>query len=218
MTRKPFEHSTRRGKGVTRRAFTAGAAAVTSLVASPAILRAQGGALKVGVLLPRSCAQGGIGQDCFRGVELTNPILKDLGLGELSFMNADTETNVEVARARAEKLIADGAQLLMGAFDSGQSTAIAQVAEQKGIPFVINIAAAPPITEQGYKFVFRNFPTAPMILGDAFQNQKEIFEAAGKAPTSVVFLHVNDTFGTAMQKGIAGVMPKFNMPYSIVET
>ena len=94
-------------------------------------------------------------------------------------MNADTETNVEVARSRAEKLIADGAQLLVGAFDSGQSTAIAQVAEQKGIPFVINIAAAPPITEQGYKFVFRNFPTAPMILGDAFANQKEIFEAAG---------------------------------------
>ena len=75
-------------------------------------------------------------------------------------MNADTETNVEVARSRAEKLIADGAQLLVGAFDSGQSSAIAQVAEQKGIPFVINIAAAPPITEQGYKFVFRNFPTA----------------------------------------------------------
>ena len=93
-------------------------------------------------------------------------------------MNADTETNVEVARSRAEKLIADGAQLLIGAFDSGQSSAIAQVAEQKGIPFVINIAAAPPITEQGYKFVFRNFPTAPMILGDAFANQKEVFAAS----------------------------------------
>ena len=117
-------------------------------------------------------------------------------------MNADTETNVEVARARAEKLISEGAQLLVGAFDSGQTTAIAQVAEQKGIPFVINIAAAPPITEQGYKFVFRNFPTAPMILGDAFANQKEMFEATGTAPKTVVFMHVNDTFGTAMQKGI----------------
>jgi branched-chain amino acid transport system substrate-binding protein len=133
-------------------------------------------------------------------------------------MNADTESNVEVARARAERLIGEGAQLLVGAFDSGQSTAIAQVAEQKGIPFVINIAAAPPITEQGYKFVFRNFPTAPMILGDAFANQKEVFEAAGAAPKSVVFMHVNDTFGTAMQKGIDGVMPKFNMPYKILET
>ncbi len=203
---------------LTRRRMLAGTAAATTLLAAPAIVRAQGGALKVGVLLPRSGVQAGIGQDCFRGVELTNPILKDIGLGELQIMSADTETNVEVARARAEKLISDGAQLLVGAFDSGQSTAIAQVAEQKGIPYVINIAAAPPITEQGYKFVFRNFPTAGMILNDAFANQKEIFEAAGTAPKSVVFMHVNDTFGTAMAGGIGGVMPRHNMPYTIKET
>jgi branched-chain amino acid transport system substrate-binding protein len=217
MTRKPSQNSAH-GSGVTRRTFTAGAAAATALVASPAVLRAQGGALKVGVLLPRSGAQAGIGQDCFRGVELANPIFKGLGLPELEIMNADTETNVEVARARAEKLISDGAQLLVGAFDSGQSSAIAQVAEQKGIPFVINIAAAPPITEQGYKFVFRNFPTAPMILADAFANQKEVFAAGGKEPKSVVFMHVNDTFGMAMKGGIGAVMPKFNMPYEIKET
>src|ERR1043165_8786615 len=198
-----------------RRHLLTGSAAV---LATPAIVRAQTGTLKVGVLLPRSGYQASIGQDCFRGVEIAGPILKDVGLPELQIMNADTETNVEVARARAEKLIADGAQLLIGAFDSGQSTAIAQVAEQKGIPYVINIAAAPPITEQGYKFVFRNFPTAPMILNDAFTNQKEIFEAAGSAPKSVVFMHVSDTFGTAMAGGIGGVMPKHNMPYTIKET
>jgi branched-chain amino acid transport system substrate-binding protein len=196
----------------------AGAAAVTTAMATPAIVRAQGGMLKVGVLLPRSGTQAGIGQDCYRGVELANPIFKSIGLPELEIMSADTETNVEVARSRAEKLIADGAQLLMGAFDSGQSSAIAQVAEQKGIPFVINIAAAPPITEQGYKFVFRNFPTAGMILGDAFANQKEVFAATGVEPKSVVFLHVNDTFGTAMKNGVGAVMPKFNMPYTIKET
>src|SRR4051812_4785092 len=202
-------------KHLTRRGLLAGSAA---LLAAPAIVRAQGAALKVGVLLPRSGYQASIGQDCFRGVELAGPILKDLGLPDLQIMNSDTETNVDVARTRAEKLISDGAQLLIGAFDSGQSSAIAQVAEQKGIPYVINIAAAPPITEQGYKFVFRNFPTAPMILGDAFANQKEIFEAAGQSPKTAVFMHVNDTFGTAMAGGIGAVMPKFNMPYTIGQT
>jgi branched-chain amino acid transport system substrate-binding protein len=203
---------------LSRRRLLAGSAAATALMAAPAIVRAQGSALKVGVLLPRSGYQASIGQDCFRGVELAGPILKDIGLPDLQIMNADTETNVDVARSRAEKLIADGAQMLVGAFDSGQSSAIAQVAEQKGIPFVINIAAAPPITEQGYKFVFRNFPTAPMILNDAFANQKEIFEAAGSAPKSVVFMHVNDTFGTAMAQGIPNVLPRHNMPYTIKET
>ncbi len=202
-----------------RRTVTAGlAASALAGVSHFNIVRAQTGPLKVGVLLPRSGVQAGIGQDCQRGVDITNGILKSLGMPELQIMNADTETNVDVARSRAEKLISDGAQLLVGAFDSGQTTAIAQVAEQKGIPLVINIAAAPPITEQGYKFVFRNFPTAAMILGDAFANQKEIFAATGKEPKTVAFLHVNDTFGTAMQKGIDGVMPRFNMPYKIVET
>ena len=206
--------------GLTRRGFAAGAGAAGLLAATGTPFnsaRAQGGPLKVGVLLPRSGAQAGIGQDCQRGVELAPALLKELGLPELAIMNADTETNVEVARARAEKLINEGAQLLVGAFDSGQSTAIAQVAEQKGISFVINIAAAPQITEQGYKFVFRNFPTAGMILSDAFANQKELFEATGVAPKSVVFMHVNDTFGTSMQQGINAVMPRFNMPYQIVE-
>ena len=220
MTRKLPRKPARTAADLTRRSFAAGVGA-TGLLAGTApfnIVRAQGAPLKVGVLLPRSGAQAGIGQDCQRGVDLANGIFKTLGLPQLQIMNADTETNVEVARTRAEKLISDGAQLLVGAFDSGQTTAIAQVAEQKGIPLVINIAAAPPITEQGYKFVFRNFPTAPMILADAFANQKEVFEAAGKAPKTVVFMHVNDTFGTAMKGGIGAVMPKFNMPYTIAET
>jgi len=203
---------------VTRRQFAVGVgAATTAVLAAPAIGRAQGGPLKVGVLLPRSGVQAGIGQDCWRGAELANGLLKDLGLPELQLISGDTETNVDVARSRAEELIADGAQLLVGAFDSGQTTAIAQVAEQKGIPFVINIAAAPPITEQGYKFVFRNFPTGPMILRDAFLNQKEIFKLVGSAPKTAVMMHVNDTYGMAIKGGVAAMFPKFDMPYKILD-
>jgi branched-chain amino acid transport system substrate-binding protein len=205
---------------INRRQFNKALAAAGAAAAFHpfAIVRAQGARLKVGVLLPRSGVQAGIGQDCHRVVEVTAGILRDLGLPGLDIMNGDTESNVDVARARAERLISEGAQLLVGAFDSGQTTAIAQVAEQRGIPLVINIAAAPPITEQGYKFVFRNFATAPMILGDAFANQLEVFAASGAAPKTAVFMHVNDTFGVAMQKGFTGVMSKFTMPYKVAQT
>src|SRR5499427_7915725 len=206
---------------LSRRHLLASAVAGATSLAAPDIVRAQGAGgrapLKVGVLLPRSGFEASIGQDCQRGVDIAPGILKSLNLPELAVMNADTESNVDVARERAEKLINDGAQLLVGAFDSGQTTAIAQVAEQKGIPLVINIAAAPYITEQGYKFVFRNFLTAQMILSIAFENQLELFNLFGASPQSVVFMHVNDTFGTAMSKGINAVMPKFNMPYKIVD-
>ena len=140
MSRKPLSDNAR----VTRRTLTAGlGAGIASGIMPFNIVRAQGTALKVGVLLPRSGLQAGIGQDCQRGVDISAGILKDLGMPQLQIMSGDTESSVDVARSRAEKLISDGAQLLVGAFDSGQSTAIAQVAEQKGIPFVINIAAAP---------------------------------------------------------------------------
>ena len=206
-------------KSVTRRTVSAGLGATVLAGFAPFnIVRAQTAALKVGVLLPRSGVQAGIGQDCQRGVDIAPGILKELGLPALEIMNGDTETKVEIARSRAEKLISDGAQVLVGAFDSGQSAAIAQVAEQKGIPYIVNIAAAPQITEQGYKFVFRNFPTAGMILGDAFANQKELFEATGASPKTAVFMHINDTFGTAMKGGIGAVMPKFNLPYTLVDT
>ena len=61
------------GLKLTRRTFAAGLAA-TGIVAGTSpfnIVRAQAAGLKVGVLLPRSGAQAGIGQDCQRGVEIT---------------------------------------------------------------------------------------------------------------------------------------------------
>src|SRR5688500_10289395 len=205
------------GGNMKRRQFSQALAAGAALAAVPYV-KAQSRSLKVGVLLPRSGVQAGIGQDCHRGVQVAAGVLRELGLPGLDIMNGDTESNVDVARSRAERLISEGAQLLVGAFDSGQTTAIAQVAEQRGIPLVINIAAAPPITEQGYKFVFRNFPTAPMILGDAFANQLEVFSLSGSEPKTAVFMHVNDTFGVAMQKGFTGVMSKFTMPYKVADT
>jgi branched-chain amino acid transport system substrate-binding protein len=200
-----------------RRHLLAGTAATAATVAAPAILRAQGGPLKVGVILPRSGYEAGIGQDCQRGVDIAPGVLKALGMPELTIINGDTESNVDTAREHAEKLINDGAQLLIGAFDSGQTTAVAQVAEQKGIPLVINVASAPEITEQGYKFVVRNFPTVQMLLSDELDSQKEVFEIAGAAPKTAVFMHVNDLFGTGMSKGLHGMMPKYNLPYTIVD-
>jgi branched-chain amino acid transport system substrate-binding protein len=200
-----------------RRHLLAGAAVTTATIAAPAILRAQGGPLKVGVILPRSGFEAGIGQDCQRGVDIAPGILKALGMPELTIINGDTESNVDTAREHTEKLINDGAQLLIGAFDSGQTTAVAQVAEQKGIPLVINVASATQITEQGYKFVVRNFPTAPMLLNDELNSQKDIFALAGVTPKTAVFMHVNDLFGTQMSQGIHKMMPDYGLPYTFLD-
>ncbi|HEX5606758.1 MAG TPA: ABC transporter substrate-binding protein, partial [Candidatus Binatia bacterium] len=203
-----------------RRRFTklALGSTVATMVAPFNILRAQSNKLKVGVLLPKSGLQGLIGQSCQKGAGLAPAVIRDwLGI-EIELMNADTETNIDTARTRAERLIQDGAHCLIGPFDSGAAGAIAQVAEQHGMPFVINIAAAPQITEQGYKFVFRNFPVAAELVKNGLTLIDDLFRATKMSPRTAVFMHVNDTFGQANAKAIAALMPQLNLPFRLVET
>jgi branched-chain amino acid transport system substrate-binding protein len=136
----------------------------------------------------------------------------------IEVIDADTESKPDVARTQAEKLIREGAQILVGAFDSGQTFAIAQVAEQNGIPFVINIGSDPAITEQGYKFIFRNFPTSVMLGSNGLGRFNDIFKVTGTTPKTAVLMIVNDTFGQTMLKGINALMPKVGLPFQIVDT
>ena len=205
---------------ISRRTFGIAAAGTLAATVTPFnIVRAQGGPLKIGVLLPRSGIQAGLGQSSFRGAEIAPGLLKEMGYSAgVEIMSGDTESSVDVARSRAEKLIADGAHVLVGAFDSGQTNAIAQVAEQHGVPFVINIGADPKTTQQGYKFVFRVFLTAPQLITNGLALFKELFAATKAEPKTAVFMHVNDTFGTAIRGAVGAIAPKVNLPFQIVET
>jgi branched-chain amino acid transport system substrate-binding protein len=210
-------------KTFTRRHLGQTALAGATLIGAPLPLRFAAaqttGNLKVALLLPTSGIQAQIGQACRRGADVANEVFADMKMPvKLEVMNYDTESKPDVARTQAEKAIDAGAQMLVGAFDSGQTIAIAQVAEQRGMPMVVNIAAAPQITEQGYKFIVRNFPTAPMLITGALALHKEIFKVSGKTPKTAVLMSINDTFGTAMVNGIKALFPKLDMPYEIVDT
>ena len=204
---------------VSRRDFGLGAAAgVVLLAAGGRVARARAATpIRIGSLLPRSGFEALIGQGCQRSIEVAKKLLPEMGYS-FEVIDADTESKPEVARTQAEKLIREGAQILVGAFDSGQTFAIAQVAEQNGVPFVINIGSDPAITEQGYKFVFRNFPTSIMLGTNGLSRFNDLFKATGTTPKTAVLMHVNDTFGQSMLKGINALMPKLNLPFEIVET
>jgi len=195
------------------------AAGVAATLAPFGIVRAQATKLKVGVLLPRSGVQALIGQSCQKGADLAPEVIRQILGVDVELMNADTESNTDVARTRAERLVQEGANVLVGAFDSGHTAAIAQVAEQRGVPLVINIAAAPQITEQGYKYVFRNFPTAIDLVRNGLALMGDIFRTTNTVPRTTVFMHVNDTFGQAMAKGIGATLPRLDfLPFKVVDT
>lgn len=204
-----------------RREFSkaVGAAGAVAALAPFGIARAQSSKLKVGLLLPRSGVQALIGQSCQRAAEIGPSLIKQMLGVDIEIMSGDTESNVDVARTRAERLIQEGANVLVGAFDSGQTIAIAQVAEQRGVPLVVNIAAAPQITTQGYKFVSRIFITAPEIVTQGLTLMGDLFQATHTAPRTAVFMHVNDTFGQAVARGVSIIKPKLTqLPFEIIET
>jgi branched-chain amino acid transport system substrate-binding protein len=208
-------------RGFNRRKFNTalGAAGLATALAPFGVVRAQPARLKVGVLLPRSGVQALIGQSCQKGADLAPEVIRQVLGVDIEVMSADTESNTDTARLRAERLIQEGANVLVGAFDSGHTAAIAQVAEQRGVPLVINIAAAPQITEQGYKFVFRNFPTAIDLTRNGLALMGDIFRETKTVPRTAVFMHVNDTFGQAMSKGIGAILPRLDfLPFKIVDT
>src|SRR5499426_2989526 len=162
-------------KTITRRRLVAGATATTATLAAPPLVRAQLQALKIAVLLPRSGYLAQAGQSCHRGAQIAGKVLSDFGY-RVELTHVDVESSPEISRTQAEKVINEGAHCIVGAFDSACTLAIAQVCEQRQVPLSINIAAAPPITEQGYKFLVRNFPTGGMLVSNGLRLIKDVLD------------------------------------------
>jgi branched-chain amino acid transport system substrate-binding protein len=202
---------------LSRRRLLAGAASTATLLAAPAVVRAQAPALKIAVLLPRSGLYAQAGQSCHRGALIAPQVLADYG-HKVDLVHVDFESNVDLARTQAERVINDGVHCIVGAFESGATTAIAQVCEPRQVPLVINIGAAPQLTELGYKFLVRNFPTGGMLVANGLQRIKDVLAATKAAPKTAVFLHANDTFGTAQRQGMDRLFPTAQMPFQLVES
>ena len=197
-----------------RRAVLAGTAAT---FAAPAIVRAQPAALKIAVILPRSGFLAQAGQSSYRGALAAPKVLADLGY-KVEIVNIDMESNADTARTQAEKAINEGAKVLVGAFESGATLAMAQVAEQRQVPLVVNIAAAPPITQQGYKYTVRNFPVAGQLVTQGIKLIETLSQGTKVDFKTAIYLHANDTFGTSMRGAMDKIFPTLNMPFKILES
>ena len=135
-------------RGFSRRRLLAGTAAGTAFLAMPSIIRAQTQSLKIAVLLPQSGYLAQAGQSCHRGALVAPAVLADFG-HKVELMHIDMESNPDVARTQTERAINEGAQCVVGAFDSAGTLAIAQVCEQRQVPLIVNIGAAPQLDRTG---------------------------------------------------------------------
>ena len=218
---------------LTRRTFlktTAGGAAV---VGFPLPLRAQPKTFKIGAIHPMTGALAEPGQACRLGAQMAVGAvnaaggIKAKGGIKLELIVGDTQTKPENGRVEAERVVNQGAQMLLGSFDSGSTSAMVSVAQQKRVPFLIDIAAADPITanvaksvrdgEQKVQYVYRNFPTGSSFGRKAVQYFTEIFKEANVSPKRVVLMYCNDLFGQNQARGFQAAHKAANPSWEIVE-
>jgi branched-chain amino acid transport system substrate-binding protein len=200
-----------------RRKVLAGAAATAAALAAPAVVRAQSATLKIAVVLPRSGYLAQAGQSCYRGALIAPKVLSDYGY-KVDLVHIDCESNADVARTQTERAIDDGVQAVVGAFDSASTLAMAQICEQRQVPLIVNISAAPQLTEQGYKFLVRNFPTGGMLVTNGLALIKNLLDATKLEAKSAVFLHANDTFGTAQRAAMDRLFPTAGLPFTLLDS
>ena len=199
----------------------------------PAVLRAQAPAIKLGVLHTVTGPLAEPGQACRAGAQLAAEAInqaggmKALGGAKLDLMLGDTQSKPEVARQEAERLVNAGAQMLMGTFSSGDTNAVVPVAQQRRVPFIVDVSAADPITanvaksvkegQQKVQYVYRIFPTGTMFGERAVQYMSEIFKEAGISPKRVVLLYANDLFGQVQARSFQAAHKAASPAWDIVE-
>jgi branched-chain amino acid transport system substrate-binding protein len=219
---------------VTRRTFLRTAAVGATVVGFPLPLRAQAKTFKVGVVHPITGPLAEPGQACRLGAQMAADAInaaggiKALGGMKLELLLGDTQTKPEVGRSEAERVVNQGAQMLMGSFDSGSTNAMVPVAQQRRVPFLVDIAAADPITanvakavregQQKVQYVYRNFPTGSSFGRKAVQYFTEIFTEAKVSPKRVVLMFCNDLFGQSGARGFQAGHAAAKPSWEIVET
>ena len=219
---------------VSRRTFLRATAAATAVMGFPLPLRAQAKTFKVGVVHPVTGPLAEPGQACRLGAQMAADAInaaggiKALGGMKLELVLGDTQTKPDVGRTEAERVINGGAQMLMGSFDSGSTAAMVPVAQQRHIPFLVDIAAADPITanvaksvkegQQKVQYVYRNFPTGSSFGRKAVQYFTEVFKEANVSPKRVVLMYCNDLFGQNNARGFQAAHAAAKPTWEIVES
>lgn len=218
---------------VSRRTFLGATIAAAGGAAFPRVLRAQPKTIKIGVVSPVTGAMAEVGQDCRLGAQMGAEAvngaggIRSMGGARLELLLADSQTKTEVARAEAERLINAGAQFLTGAFHSAHVASIASLAQQRRVPYLIDISAADAPTanvaksvregQQRVQYVYRNFPGSATFGRNAVRYMSEIFREAGVSPKRIVVMYTNDLFGKTQTESFLAAHKAAAPGFEVVE-
>jgi len=200
---------------------TAALGSVASL-AMPAIVRAQGAAVKIGVLQPVTGALAQDGEHGRIGAEIAiNEInkaggIKSMGGAKIQMVFGDARSTPEGGTQEVERMQAEGVAAIVGGFASPICLAASQAASAYNIPYIVDVGVSDQIVKRGLKNTFRFGPGFGSVTAAALDNLAKLNEGAGKPAKTVVIVHEDGLFGSGMAKLLGAELPKRG--FEVLET
>ncbi|MFG1348792.1 ABC transporter substrate-binding protein [Xanthobacter autotrophicus] len=206
-------------KSFARAALAAALLVAASPFAGPAAAQ---GTIKFGALYPFSGGLALLGDESFRGFELAVEERNAAGGidgKKIEFIKGDAvDPNQAVGEARRLTSV-DKVSAIFGTYSSSLSLAATQVTELAGIPYFELGAVSDPITERGFKYVYRTNATARDFANRMVDSVIEaIAPALGAKPADlkVGIIHEDSLYGQTVS-GYQKTRAK-EMGLNVVET
>ncbi len=216
----------RRLLSVTRREFlqttALGATAAVGVLSAPAVLRAQGGGVKIGVLHPVSGALSYSGQQGRLGATMAIDEIngaggiKALGGAKIDPMLGDAQSTPDGGNAEVEKMNEAGVCAVVGGYASAICLAATQTAARYDLPYIVDVGVVDSIVTRGLKNTFRFGPGFGVIAKTALDNLVSINDQAGKPAKTVMIVHEDSAFGAGLAKLLNGQLP--DRGFQVLET
>jgi branched-chain amino acid transport system substrate-binding protein len=216
----------RRSLSLSRRKFLRSSAlaagATAGLLHAPALLRAQGAGVKIGVLHPVSGALSYSGQQGRLGATLAIDEInaaggiKALGGAKFEPMLGDAQSTPDGGNAEVEKMNAAGVCAVVGGYASAICLSASQTAARYDLPYVVDVGVVDSIVTRGLKNTFRFGPGFGVIAKTALDNLVTINDQAGKPAKTVMIVHEDSAFGAGLAKLLNAQLPERG--FDVLET
>jgi branched-chain amino acid transport system substrate-binding protein len=187
--------------------------------------------VKIGIIEPLTGRYAVFGQEAVDAAKLLVDIINNelggvssLGGAKLKLYVEDAGTSPDSAALAAERLISNyRPHVILGAYISRLTAAIAEVTEREKIPLVMD-ALVDWLTEKGWNYVFRLAPRASTHGKAAVDFVLEMAKKTNMTIRTVVVLHEDSIFGTTVANGVRsqliakGVIPNETITYAYTIT
>jgi branched-chain amino acid transport system substrate-binding protein len=205
-----------------RRHFLQSTALAAAALSAPSVLRAQGSAVKIGVLHPVSGALSYSGQQGRFGAQMAIEEInaaggiKALGGAKIEAILGDAQSTPDGGNAEVEKMNSAGVSAVVGGYASGICLAASQTAARYDLPYIVDVGVVDSIVTRGLRNTFRFGPGFGVIAKTALDNLVAINDAAGKAAKTVMIVHEDSAFGAGLAKLLNTQLPERG--FQVLET